>query len=217
MRRPTRWPNAFEAAFWCEDIGTYALALDGEKRPCRVRTSNAGQVLFTGIAPPERAEAVARDLMRPAFFSGWGIRTVATRGAPLQSDVLSQWIGLAARQRADRARASRATGTKPRSSASSRACSTPRATWICAACRNCSAASSGGAAAGRRSIRSPARRRPGPPPRRSRCCRRRSASSSIRRKRDPAAQSAPAGVPRRGDAPQSAPRRFERRSRTASP
>ena len=32
----------FEAAFWCEEIGTYALALDGAKRPCRVRTSNAG-------------------------------------------------------------------------------------------------------------------------------------------------------------------------------
>ena len=67
----------FEAAFWCEDIGTYALALDGQKRPCRVRTSNAGQVLFSGIAAPERAEAVMRDLMRPSFFSGWGIRTVA--------------------------------------------------------------------------------------------------------------------------------------------
>lgn len=67
----------FEAAFWCEDMGTYALALDGQKQPCRVRTSNAGQVLFSGIAAPERAEAVMRDLMRPSFFSGWGIRTVA--------------------------------------------------------------------------------------------------------------------------------------------
>jgi glycogen debranching enzyme len=67
----------FEAAFWCEDIGTYALALDGQKRPCRVRTSNAGQVLFSGIAAPEHAEQVTRDLMRPSFFSGWGIRTVA--------------------------------------------------------------------------------------------------------------------------------------------
>jgi glycogen debranching enzyme len=67
----------FESAFWCEDIGTYALALDAQKRPCRVRTSNAGQVLFSGIAAPERAEAVMRDLMRASFFSGWGIRTVA--------------------------------------------------------------------------------------------------------------------------------------------
>jgi glycogen debranching enzyme len=67
----------FEAAFWCEDIGTYAIALDGQKRPCRVRTSNAGQVLFSGIAAPEHAETVMRDLMSPSFFSGWGIRTVA--------------------------------------------------------------------------------------------------------------------------------------------
>jgi glycogen debranching enzyme len=67
----------FEKAFWCEDLGTYALALDGQKQPCRVHTSNAGQVLFSGIAAPERAAAVTRDLMRPSFFSGWGIRTVA--------------------------------------------------------------------------------------------------------------------------------------------
>ena len=67
----------FEAAFWCPDIGTYALALDGDKRPCQVRTSNAGQVLFTGIARPDRAEEVARGLLGAQFFSGWGIRTVA--------------------------------------------------------------------------------------------------------------------------------------------
>ena len=67
----------FEEAFWCDDLGTYALALDGEKKPCRVRTSNAGQLLFTGIIRPERARMVAADLMRPHFFTGWGIRTVA--------------------------------------------------------------------------------------------------------------------------------------------
>jgi glycogen debranching enzyme len=73
----TELAERFENAFWCEDLGTYALALDGQKKPCRVRTSNAGQVLFSGIAAPERADAVTRDLMRPSFFSGWGIRTVA--------------------------------------------------------------------------------------------------------------------------------------------
>jgi glycogen debranching enzyme len=73
----TKLAERFEMAFWCDEIGTYALALDGQKRPCRVRTSNAGQVLFSGIAAPERAEAVMRDLMGPSFFSGWGIRTVA--------------------------------------------------------------------------------------------------------------------------------------------
>jgi glycogen debranching enzyme len=72
-----RLADAFEAAFWCPDLGTYALALDGDKKPCRVRSSNAGQVLFTGICAQDRAAEIAHDLMRPHFFSGWGIRTIA--------------------------------------------------------------------------------------------------------------------------------------------
>jgi glycogen debranching enzyme len=72
-----RLAERFEEAFWCEELGTYALALDGAKQPCKVRTSNAGQLLFTGIAREDRARKVAADLMRPHFFTGWGIRTVA--------------------------------------------------------------------------------------------------------------------------------------------
>jgi glycogen debranching enzyme len=68
----------FEQAFWCEELSTYALALDGDKRPCRVRASNVGQCLFTGIARPDRARRVARMLLAPESFSGWGIRTVAS-------------------------------------------------------------------------------------------------------------------------------------------
>ena len=71
----------FEQAFWCEEIGTYALALDGAKRPCAVRSSNAGHALFTGIAAPDRAARVAATLMGSASFSGWGIRTLA-QGEP---------------------------------------------------------------------------------------------------------------------------------------
>jgi glycogen debranching enzyme len=67
----------FEEAFWCDELGTYALALDGTKQPCKVRASNAGQLLFTGIVREDRARMVAADLMRPHFFTGWGIRTVA--------------------------------------------------------------------------------------------------------------------------------------------
>jgi glycogen debranching enzyme len=67
----------FEAAFWCPDIATYALALDGAKRPCRVRSSNAGQVLLSGIASPRRAARAAGVLMDKDSFSGWGIRTIA--------------------------------------------------------------------------------------------------------------------------------------------
>ncbi|HVV95119.1 MAG TPA: amylo-alpha-1,6-glucosidase [Hyphomicrobiales bacterium] len=68
----------FEDAFWCEDLGIYALALDGAKRPCRVRTSNAGHALFAGIAAPARARRVAEALMGQEAFSGWGIRTLAS-------------------------------------------------------------------------------------------------------------------------------------------
>lgn len=67
----------FEAAFWCEELGTYALALDGRKNPCRVVTSNAGHCLLAGIASPERAARVAETLMDGRSFSGWGIRTLA--------------------------------------------------------------------------------------------------------------------------------------------
>ena len=69
----------FEQAFWNEELGTYALALDGDKRPCAVRSSNAGQLLFTGIAAPERAARVVEGLFAADFFSGWGIRTVSRR------------------------------------------------------------------------------------------------------------------------------------------
>ncbi len=67
----------FEAAFWCDDIGTYAIALDGKKRPCRVLASNAGHALFAGITSPDRACRVAAELMAPNAFSGWGVRTLA--------------------------------------------------------------------------------------------------------------------------------------------
>jgi len=71
----------FERQFWCEELGTYALALDGEKRPCEIRTSNAGHCLWTGIASPARAQRLAETLFHQNSFSGWGIRTVAAREA----------------------------------------------------------------------------------------------------------------------------------------
>jgi glycogen debranching enzyme len=68
----------FNDAFWIPDLGMYALALDGRKQPCRVRSSNAGHCLFTGIATRERAEILAQQLFAPDFFTGWGIRTLAS-------------------------------------------------------------------------------------------------------------------------------------------
>ena len=140
--KPSALRQRFEDAFWCEELGTYALALDGNKQPCRVRSSNAGHALFTGIAAPERARAASpTTLMAGAVFSGWGIRTIAARRGALQPDVLSQRLGLAARQRADRRWASRATACDEPLARPRPACSTPRRTSTCTACPNCSAAS----------------------------------------------------------------------------
>jgi len=74
-----RLADHFERAFWREDLHMYALALDGDKEPCCVRTSNAGQVLFSGIARPDHATTVAAALLAPDLFSGWGVRTVSRR------------------------------------------------------------------------------------------------------------------------------------------
>nr|HEX4315304.1 glycogen debranching N-terminal domain-containing protein [Kofleriaceae bacterium] len=71
----------FERAFWVDRLGTYALALDKDKKPCEVIASNAGHVLWTGIASPERAASVARVLFADGSFTGWGIRTLDTSAA----------------------------------------------------------------------------------------------------------------------------------------
>jgi glycogen debranching enzyme len=70
-----------EKAFWIEDLGTYALALDGAKRQCAVRSSNAGHLLLAGATSRERAGRVAEQLLGSAFFSGWGVRTIGTSEA----------------------------------------------------------------------------------------------------------------------------------------
>jgi glycogen debranching enzyme len=71
----------FHRSFWCEEISTYALALDGEKRQCRVSTSNAGHCLYAGIAGAEEAQRIAGALIQEHSFSGWGVRTVAVSEA----------------------------------------------------------------------------------------------------------------------------------------
>jgi glycogen debranching enzyme len=73
--------RAFDASFFDEKLCTYVLALDGDKQPCRVRSSNAGHALFTGIAYPERAAQVIHTLMSASSFCGWGIRTIASTEA----------------------------------------------------------------------------------------------------------------------------------------
>jgi glycogen debranching enzyme len=67
----------FNETFWQEDLGIYALALDGKKQPCRVRASNMGHLPWCGIVPSERAQRVIDQLLDKRLFSGWGIRTLA--------------------------------------------------------------------------------------------------------------------------------------------
>jgi glycogen debranching enzyme len=75
--RAERLRVAFDAQYWCGELGTFAMALDGSGKPCRVRSSNAGHCLWSGIVHDERVPALARTLMSSTGFSGWGIRTVA--------------------------------------------------------------------------------------------------------------------------------------------
>ena len=70
--------HAFQASFWSDDLGTYAMALDGAKRPLRVHSSGAGQLLWTGIVPEDTAGELARTLFRDENFTGWGIRTLGS-------------------------------------------------------------------------------------------------------------------------------------------
>ena len=71
----------FEEKFWSPEIGTYAVALDGKNRRVDIRSSNAGHALSSGIADPERAMRVIDQMLSATFFSGWGIRTIATTEA----------------------------------------------------------------------------------------------------------------------------------------
>jgi glycogen debranching enzyme len=73
--------DKFQETFWLEDLGMYAIALDGEKKPCRVRTSNAGHALFTGIASRAHARKLADLLVSEEMFSGFGIRTLGMKEA----------------------------------------------------------------------------------------------------------------------------------------
>lgn len=79
LEQAQRLRERFEAAFWDEELGTYVLALDGKKRPCRVCTSNAGHVLFARMASPDRARRTVESLFSEDSFAGWGIRTLSEK------------------------------------------------------------------------------------------------------------------------------------------
>jgi glycogen debranching enzyme len=71
----------FDEAFWVEEGGYYALALDGDGRRVDSLCSNIGHLLWSGIVPPERVGAVVDRLLSPELYSGWGVRTMSTADA----------------------------------------------------------------------------------------------------------------------------------------
>lgn len=84
----------FNRDYWLADIGTFAMALEHDKRPLAVVSSNAGQVLWTGIADEGHASATGARLVQDDMFSGWGIRTVssdARRYNPVAYHLGSVW------------------------------------------------------------------------------------------------------------------------------
>lgn len=68
--------------FWVEHLGTFALALDGNKTPVPTVTSNAGHLLWSRVPEPQQADRMATMLLGPDMFSGWGIRTLGA-GQPV--------------------------------------------------------------------------------------------------------------------------------------
>ena len=76
--RAERLREAIEHRFWVPEINFYAIAIDGDGRPCSVPASNAGHLLFCGVPSEEHAAIVTAQLLSSRFTSGWGIRTLAT-------------------------------------------------------------------------------------------------------------------------------------------
>jgi glycogen debranching enzyme len=70
--------HRFNEAFWDEEAGFYALALDGNKQKVMTIASNPGHCLWSGIVPPERARRLVHRLLQPDMWSGWGIRTLSS-------------------------------------------------------------------------------------------------------------------------------------------
>ena len=76
-RESAELAKRFDRAFWVPSRGFYAMALDAEKKPLEVISSNPGHLLFTRIINKERARVVTNRLMRDDMFSGWGWRTMS--------------------------------------------------------------------------------------------------------------------------------------------
>ncbi len=84
----------FAKSFWVPGLNTYAIALDGKKNQCRVKSSNAGHCLYSKIAEPEHAKKIVEGMLSDDMFTGWGIRTLSsseTRYNPMSYHNGSIW------------------------------------------------------------------------------------------------------------------------------
>jgi glycogen debranching enzyme len=70
--------ESIERRFWMDDLGFYGIAIDGDGELCRVRSSNPGHLLYVGLPDPTRAATIGSQLLAPDFYTGWGIRTLAS-------------------------------------------------------------------------------------------------------------------------------------------
>ena len=92
--RAERLKILFDERFWLDDLGWYAIGLDGDKQTIRSLTSNIGHLLWTGIVRDDRAQRVADQLAGPSMFTGWGVRTLSSDAAgynPLSYHCGSVW------------------------------------------------------------------------------------------------------------------------------
>jgi glycogen debranching enzyme len=68
----------FNRDYWVPQDEYFALALDENGEQVDALASNIGHLLWSGIVEKSKAKAVARHLMGPHLFSGWGVRTLAS-------------------------------------------------------------------------------------------------------------------------------------------
>jgi glycogen debranching enzyme len=76
--RAAHLKTQFQAKYWLPQLNTYALALDGEKKPLAVLSSDPGHLLWTGIVPQDIAPKLVETLLSEPMWSGWGLRTLGS-------------------------------------------------------------------------------------------------------------------------------------------
>lgn len=71
--------EAFRRDFWLPEDGLIAMALDGDKQPLRVASSNMGHCLWAGAVDEDVAADVGQRLTSADMLSDFGVRTLSAR------------------------------------------------------------------------------------------------------------------------------------------